>query len=68
MEPQTTSYRAFLLRVWTQRRGTSTRASVRDVESGETKAFTNLDALHEWLDHEMTADAAADLRSHPSDS
>jgi len=44
-----TTYRAYLLRVWTPAAGQVVRASLRDVGSGETHAFADLDSLDEWL-------------------
>ena len=45
--------RAYLLRVWTPAEGDDVRASIRDVESGETHAFADLDRLTEWLRGEV---------------
>ncbi len=47
------TYRAYLLRVWTSAGDGDVRASVRDVETGETRAFADLDRLVEWLDGEV---------------
>ena len=46
-------YRAFLLRVWTRPDGGAARASIRDVETGETHAFDDLDKLRVWLGSEI---------------
>ena len=50
---ETIRYRAFLLRVWTRPDGGDARASIRDVETGETHAFDDLDRLSEWLGVEI---------------
>jgi hypothetical protein len=47
------AYRAYLLRVWTPAGDGDVRASIRDVETGETHAFTDLDQLTEWLRGEV---------------
>ncbi len=53
MRSETIGYRAFLLRVWTRPEGGDARASIRDVETGESHAFDNLDKLRAWLGSEM---------------
>ena len=53
MRTETIGYRAFLLRVWTRPEGGDARASIRDVETGETHAFDDLDRLREWLGAEI---------------
>ena len=47
------TYRAYLLRVWTQEGEDRARASIRDVKSGETRAFRDLDHLDQWLHQEV---------------
>jgi hypothetical protein len=56
-----TTYRAYLLRVWVAAEGERLRASLRDVESGETHAFADLDELAEWLH----ADRVGSVRCEP---
>ena len=51
------TYRAYLLRIWTRAGDGDVRASIRDVESGETHAFTDLHRLAEWLRGEVRAPA-----------
>lgn len=46
-------HRAFLLRVWAREQDETLRSSVRDVESGETRVFANLDQLNDWLRQAM---------------
>ena len=53
MTPHRPTYRAYLLRVWTPAGNADVRASIRDVESGETHAFADLDRLTEWLHREV---------------
>lgn len=50
---ETVDYRAFLLRVWARPEGGDARASIRDVATGETHAFDDLDRFREWLEHEI---------------
>lgn len=57
MKPGTITYRAFLLRVWTPPYGSGLRASIRDVETGETRVLLDLDQLPEWLNREMCMSA-----------
>ncbi len=45
-------YRAFLLRVWVPAGGSDVHATVKDVRTSETKAFSSLPALAEWLECE----------------
>ncbi|MEA2024160.1 MAG: hypothetical protein U9N79_07710 [Actinomycetota bacterium] len=57
MRTETIGYRAFLLRVWTRPEGGGARASIRDVETGETHAFDDLDRLRDWLGREVHTNA-----------
>ena len=52
------SCRAFLLRVWAGNQGHRVRASIRDVDTGETHAFPDLDDLHKWLNQQTRTRAA----------
>ena len=65
MERRPTSYRAFLLRVWMRPRSVGARASIRDVDTGETRIFGDLAELHEWLDHQMRVEDNQGRRSPP---
>lgn len=47
-------YRAFLLRVWIPAGGSNVHATVKDVQTSETNAFSSLSAFIEWLEHEMS--------------
>ena len=59
-------HRAFLLRVWTGEQDESLRSSVRDVESGETRVFANLDHLNDWLRQAMNHPLSP-TTTHPAD-
>lgn len=63
MRPEAGRYRAFLLRVWIREEDQALLSSVRDVETGETRAFSNLDQLNEWLSREMNRQRARRSRS-----
>jgi hypothetical protein len=39
--------------MWATPDGNDVRASIRDVETGESHAFASLDRLGEWLNREM---------------
>ena len=58
MKPARTSYRGLLLRMWDQDNG-STRASITDIETGETRVFVDVDGLCRWLRGIHRTDAAA---------
>ncbi len=45
------TYRAFLLRIWSAGPEGTLRASVRDIDTGETLAFAGIEQLSEWLRH-----------------
>ena len=43
-------YRSYLLRVWTRDEGESPHATIQDVATGRSHAFTSLRDLHAWLE------------------
>jgi hypothetical protein len=61
------SYRAYLLRVWTLADDGGVRASIRDVGSGETHAFTDLARLTDWLNDEPRTTPSRPEGSTPQD-
>ena len=46
-------------------RSVGARASIRDVDTGETRIFGDLAELHEWLDHQMRVEDNQGRRSPP---
>ena len=46
-------------------RSVGARASIRDVDTGETRIFGDLAELHEWLDQEMRAEDTRGQYSPP---
>lgn len=65
MAPDSDRYRAFLLRVWTKEPEGALLSSVRDVETGETYIFANLDQLNEWLRVVMNGPATPSVTPSP---
>jgi hypothetical protein len=63
VRPGADHHRAFLLRVWTREQSGALLSSIRDVETGETHVFANLDQLNEWLGREMNRRRASRSRS-----
>jgi hypothetical protein len=49
MRPKQTSYRGFLLRVWSPGDRAQARTSVTDIQTGETRVFVDVDGLCSWL-------------------
>jgi hypothetical protein len=49
MTTRATTYRAFLLRVWTPNRSSGARATLTDVTTGEFRVFPDLEDLYGWL-------------------
>ncbi len=56
MQSKVVRYRAFLLRIWEPAHGQSMRAIVRDVASGRTHAFSELDEMTRWLERATSGD------------
>ncbi|MEN8113609.1 MAG: hypothetical protein ABFS21_04410 [Actinomycetota bacterium] len=65
MDIGTTSYRAFLLRVWTPGGRSGARASIKDIETSEIRVFGDLDELHEWLDNTTYSGTERESQSQP---
>lgn len=56
-----------LLRAWTLADDGDVRASIRDVGSGETHAFTDLARLTDWLSDELCTTPSRPQGSTPHD-
>ena len=55
MRPEADRYRPFLLRVWIREQDETLLSSIQDVETGEIRAFTDLEQLNEWLRRETSS-------------
>lgn len=49
MRPKMMSYRGFLLRVWSSGDRPEIRASLTDIQTGETRVFADVVGLCGWL-------------------
>ncbi len=66
MRPTRTTYRGFLLRMWWQDDGARVRSSIRDIDTGESRVFADLESLCTWLRRVAEADATpAETSSAP---
>lgn len=64
-------YRAYLLRLWQvgQKSGTTWRARLEDVHTGEARGFTSLEELYDFLRKQVDGfnQGAVDRNAHPSE-
>jgi hypothetical protein len=68
MRPANTSYRSFLLRVWSSDDHTETRTSITDIATGETRVFIDINGLCHWLRELSPGDASRAEPATPSRS
>lgn len=50
VEAEASTYRAFLIRLWTPGHSSEVKASITDVATGDIRIFSDLADLHAWLD------------------
>lgn len=53
VRPGTVTYRSFLLQVWTSMDEPTLHASIKDVATGETRTFADLETFFDWLIQNM---------------